>query len=92
MHFSLAAQPAPGPPGSKGATLAVLAKSRDRRWPSPPARPSPTRTASRAMQARAAIIDEALADWPADDRDALTSLMTRLASSIDRLPAETETR
>jgi DNA-binding MarR family transcriptional regulator len=45
-----------------------------------------------AMQARAAIVDTALAGWSAEDRDALTSLMTRLASSIDRLPAETETR
>jgi DNA-binding MarR family transcriptional regulator len=45
-----------------------------------------------AMQARAAIVDTALAGWSAEERDALTSLMTRLASSIDRLPAETETR
>jgi DNA-binding MarR family transcriptional regulator len=45
-----------------------------------------------AMQARAAIVDTALAGWSAEDRDVLTSLMTRLASTIDRLPPETEHR
>jgi DNA-binding MarR family transcriptional regulator len=45
-----------------------------------------------AMRAQAAIVDRAIADWPEEDREELTSLMTRLAESIDRRAAETETR
>ncbi|HZD02432.1 MAG TPA: MarR family transcriptional regulator [Actinomycetes bacterium] len=44
-----------------------------------------------SMRAQAAVVDGAIADWPHEDRDRLTSLMTRLASSIDRLATETET-
>jgi DNA-binding MarR family transcriptional regulator len=47
---------------------------------------------ARAMRARAALIDRAIADWPDDDRAALTTLTTRLAESLDRLTADTETR
>jgi DNA-binding MarR family transcriptional regulator len=45
-----------------------------------------------AMQARAAVVDRAIADWTDEDRNTLTTLVTRLADSIDRLAAETETR
>ncbi len=45
-----------------------------------------------AMQAQAAIIDGAVADWPEADRDSLSSLMTRLAEGVDRLAAATEPR
>jgi DNA-binding MarR family transcriptional regulator len=45
-----------------------------------------------AMRARAAVLDRAIADWPDDDRAALTTLMTRLADSLDRLAAVPETR
>jgi DNA-binding MarR family transcriptional regulator len=44
-----------------------------------------------AMRARAALIDRATADWPAKDREQLTTLMTRLVESLDRV-AGTETR
>jgi DNA-binding MarR family transcriptional regulator len=44
-----------------------------------------------AMQAKAALVDSAIADWPQEDRDRLTALMTRLVESIDRLTG-TETR
>ena len=44
------------------------------------------------MRARAALIDRAIAGWPDDDRAALTTLTTRLAESLDRLTADTETR
>jgi DNA-binding MarR family transcriptional regulator len=43
-----------------------------------------------AVQARAAIVDAATADWPPVDRATLTTLMTRLAEHLDRLAAETE--
>jgi DNA-binding MarR family transcriptional regulator len=46
----------------------------------------------RAMRARAARLDRALADWSEEDRATLTTLMTRLADSLDRLAAEPETR
>jgi DNA-binding MarR family transcriptional regulator len=46
----------------------------------------------RAMRARAALIDRATADWPGEDRAALTTLMTRLADSLDRLAADPEPR
>jgi DNA-binding MarR family transcriptional regulator len=46
----------------------------------------------RAMRARAARLDRAIADWPAEDRATLTTLMTRLADSLDRLAADPETR
>ena len=45
-----------------------------------------------AMRARAGVLDRATADWPDEDRAALTTLMTRLAESLDRLAAEPETR
>jgi DNA-binding MarR family transcriptional regulator len=38
-----------------------------------------------AMRARAALVDSATADWPVQDRDQLTTLMTRLTDSIDRV-------
>jgi DNA-binding MarR family transcriptional regulator len=43
-----------------------------------------------AMRARAALVDSATADWSVQDRDQLTTLMTRLMESVDRV-AETET-
>jgi DNA-binding MarR family transcriptional regulator len=45
-----------------------------------------------AMRARGTLVDRATADWPTDDRAALTTLMTRLADSLDRLAADPETR
>ncbi len=47
---------------------------------------------ARAMRARAAVVDKAIADWPGEDRAALTNLLTRLADSLDRLAADSETR
>ena len=47
---------------------------------------------TRAMRARAAVIDTAIADWPDHERAALTTLMTRLADSLDRLATDPETR
>ena len=47
---------------------------------------------ARAMRARAAVIDRAIADWPDDDRATLTTLIIRLAESLDHLNADTETR
>ena len=47
---------------------------------------------ARAMRARAAVVDRAIADWPGEDRAALTTLLTRLADSVDRLAADSETR
>jgi DNA-binding MarR family transcriptional regulator len=44
-----------------------------------------------ATRATAAVLDALLADWPAADRAALTSLLARLASSTERLTPETET-
>jgi DNA-binding MarR family transcriptional regulator len=44
-----------------------------------------------AMRAKAALVDRATADWPQEDRDQLTALLTRLVESIDRLTG-TETR
>jgi DNA-binding MarR family transcriptional regulator len=37
-----------------------------------------------AMDARAAVVDQAIADWSEEDRKTLTVLMTRLAASLDR--------
>jgi DNA-binding MarR family transcriptional regulator len=45
-----------------------------------------------AMRARADVVDRATADWPDEDRAALTTLVTRLAESLDRLAANPETR
>jgi DNA-binding MarR family transcriptional regulator len=45
-----------------------------------------------AMRAQSAIVDRAIANWSEQDRQTLTLLMTRLAESVDRLAAETETR
>ena len=47
---------------------------------------------TRAMRARAAVVDRAIADWPDDDRATLATLMTRLADSLDRLHTDPETR
>ena len=47
---------------------------------------------ARAMRARAAVVDRAIADWPDDDRATLATLMTRLADSLDRLRTDPETR
>jgi DNA-binding MarR family transcriptional regulator len=47
---------------------------------------------ARAMRARAAVLDRAIADWPDDDRATLATLMTRLADSLDRLHTDPETR
>jgi DNA-binding MarR family transcriptional regulator len=44
-----------------------------------------------AMRAQASVIDGAIADWDEEDRNLLASLMTRLAGTLDRLSAETET-
>jgi DNA-binding MarR family transcriptional regulator len=41
-----------------------------------------------SIRARAGVVDAATADWSEADREALTTLMTRLAESIDRLAAE----
>jgi DNA-binding MarR family transcriptional regulator len=46
----------------------------------------------RAMRARAAVVDRAIADWPDHDRATLGTLMTRLADSLDRLHTDPETR
>ena len=46
---------------------------------------------ARAMRAKAALLDRATADWPQEDRDRLTELLTRLLDSIDQLTG-TETR
>jgi DNA-binding MarR family transcriptional regulator len=47
---------------------------------------------ARAMRARAALVDRAIAGWPGDDRATLATLMTRLADSLDRLHTDPETR
>ena len=47
---------------------------------------------ARAMRARAAVVDRAIAGWPGGDRAALTTLLIRLADSLDRLAADSETR
>jgi DNA-binding MarR family transcriptional regulator len=47
---------------------------------------------TRAMRARAAVVDRAIADWPDDDRATLATLMTRLVDSLDRLHTDPETR
>jgi DNA-binding MarR family transcriptional regulator len=47
---------------------------------------------ARALRARAAVVDRAIADWPDEDRATLASLMTRLADSLDLLHSDPETR
>ena len=47
---------------------------------------------SRALRARALVVDRAIASWPDEDRATLASLMTRLADSLDRLHTDPETR
>jgi DNA-binding MarR family transcriptional regulator len=47
---------------------------------------------ARALRARAAVVDRAIADWPDEDRATLASLMNRLADSLDRLHTDPETR
>jgi DNA-binding MarR family transcriptional regulator len=47
---------------------------------------------ARAMRARAAVVDRAMADWPGKDRAALATLLTRLADSLDRLHPDPENR
>ena len=49
-------------------------------------------TLDATMAARADAISAALADWSAEDRRALTSLVTRLADSLSRAGAAKETR
>jgi DNA-binding MarR family transcriptional regulator len=44
-----------------------------------------------AMRARATLVDRAIADWPEGDRATLTTLMARLADSLDRPAADPET-
>ena len=46
----------------------------------------------RAMRARAAVVDRAIADWPVTDRAKLTTLLARLADSLDRLHTDPENR
>ena len=46
----------------------------------------------RAMRARAAVVDRAIADWPVTDRANLTTLLARLADSLDRLHTDPESR
>jgi hypothetical protein len=60
-------------------------------WPGP-GTPKGRGALARAMRARAAVLDRAIADWPDDDRATLTTLMTRLADSLDRLRTDPETR
>ena len=47
---------------------------------------------TRAMRARAAMVDRAIAGWSDKDRATLATLMTRLADSLDRLHTDPETR
>ena len=47
---------------------------------------------ARAMRARVAVVDRAIANWPDDDRATLATLMTRLADSLDRLHTDAENR
>lgn len=47
---------------------------------------------ARALRARAAVVDRAIADWPDEDRATLASLMTRLADSLDLPHTDPETR
>jgi DNA-binding MarR family transcriptional regulator len=47
---------------------------------------------ARAMRARGAVVDRAVAGWSGDDRATLTNLITRLAESLDHLTTDTETR
>jgi DNA-binding MarR family transcriptional regulator len=44
-----------------------------------------------AMEKRIGIVNQAIADWNDNDRNALITLVTRLAESIDRQAAGTET-
>jgi DNA-binding MarR family transcriptional regulator len=45
-----------------------------------------------SIRARVAVIDAATADWSDADRQTLTTLITRLADSIDQLAAEARSR
>ena len=45
-----------------------------------------------AMRSRIAIIEKAVTGWSEDDLRALTTLMTRLATALDRQADETEIR
>jgi DNA-binding MarR family transcriptional regulator len=47
---------------------------------------------TRAMRARAVVVDRAIADWPDQDRVTLTTLLIRLADSLDRLHTDPENR
>src|SRR5262245_4990149 len=44
----------------------------------------------RAMDAKVELLDKAIADWPERDREALATLLFRLADRIDQMTAETE--
>ena len=43
-----------------------------------------------AMAARVAIVNDAIADWPEQDRDTLTALLARLAADLHRQEANLE--
>jgi DNA-binding MarR family transcriptional regulator len=45
---------------------------------------------NQAMDAKIELLDKAIADWPERDREALTTLLLRLAERIDQMTAETE--
>ena len=47
---------------------------------------------TRAMRTRAAVVDRAISDWPDKDRATLTTLLIRLADSLDRLHTDPENR
>jgi hypothetical protein len=42
------------------------------------------------MAARVAIVNDAIADWPEQDRDTLTALLARLAADLHRQEANLE--
>jgi DNA-binding MarR family transcriptional regulator len=75
-----------------GGYLARTGDPRDRRASQVRVTPRGRGALARAMRARAAVLDRAIADWPDDDRATLATLMTRLADSLDRLHIDPETR
>ena len=75
-----------------GGYLARTADPGDRRASRVRVTPKGRGALTRAMRARAAMVDRAIADWPDDDRLTLATLMTRLADSLDRLHTDPETR
>ena len=75
-----------------GGYLARTGDPEDRRASRVRLTPKGRAALARAMRARAAVVDRAVADWPDTDRATLTTLMTRLADSLDRLHTDPETR